>query len=80
MDIDLGNVELPNDILKFGYSINYKYMGKVSHPFDRFYIITKLELPKIEDLNCWKVIFSRTEQYLTLWTSFCQFPTWLIHV
>ena len=29
---------------------------------------------------CWKVIFSRTEQYLTLWTSFCQFPTWLIHV
>ena len=29
---------------------------------------------------CWKVIFSRTEQYLTLWTSFRQFPTWLIHV
>ena len=28
---------------------------------------------------CWKVIFSRTEQYLTLWTSFHQFPTWLIH-
>ena len=28
--------------------------------------------------TCWKVIFSRTEQYLTLWTSFCQFPTWLI--
>ena len=31
MDIDLGNVDLPNNVLKFGYSINYKYMEKVSH-------------------------------------------------
>ena len=50
-DIDLGNVELPNNILKFGYGINYKYMGKVSHSFDRFYIVTKFELPKIENLQ-----------------------------
>ena len=46
MDIDLGNVDLPNNVLKFGYGINYKYMGKVSHSFDRFYIVTKFELPK----------------------------------
>ena len=51
MDIDLGNVELPNNILKFGYSINYNYMGKVSHSFDRFYIVTKFELPKVENLQ-----------------------------
>ena len=51
MDIDLGNVELPNNILKFGYSINYKYMGKVSHSFDRFYTVTKFELPKVENLQ-----------------------------
>ena len=31
MDIDIDDVELPNNVLKFGYSINYKYMGKVSH-------------------------------------------------
>ena len=31
MDIDLSDVDLPNNVLKFGYSINYKYMGKVSH-------------------------------------------------
>ena len=49
MDIDLG--DLPNNVLKFGYSINYKYMGKVSHSFDRFYIVTKFELPKVEDLK-----------------------------
>ena len=51
MDIDLGDVDLPNNILKFGYGINYKYMGKVSHSFDRFYIVTKFELPKLEDLK-----------------------------
>ena len=51
MDIDLGDVDLPNNVLKFGYSINYKYMAKVSHSFDRFYIVTKFELPKVEDLK-----------------------------
>ena len=51
MDIDLGNVDLPNNVLKFRYGINYKYMGKVSHSFDRFYIVTKFELPKVEDLK-----------------------------
>ena len=28
IDIDLGDVELPNNVLKFGYRINYKYKGK----------------------------------------------------
>ena len=51
MDIDIADVELPYNILKFGYSINYKYMGKVSHSFDRFYIVTKFKLPKVEDLK-----------------------------
>ena len=37
--------------LKFGYSINYKYIGKVSHSFDRFYVVTKFELPKVENLK-----------------------------
>ena len=26
-------------------------MGKVSHSFDRFYLVTKFELPKVEDLK-----------------------------
>ena len=51
MDIDFGNVELPNNILEIGYGINYKYIGKVSHSFDRFYVVTKFELPKVEDLQ-----------------------------
>ena len=51
MDIDIGNVDLPNNVFKFRYGIYYKYMGKVSHSFDRFYIVTKFELPKVEDLK-----------------------------
>ena len=44
MEIDLGNTELPNNILKFGYGFNCKYVGKISHSFDRFYVVTKFEL------------------------------------
>ena len=51
MEIDLGEVGLPNNILKFGYGINYKYVGKVSLSFDRFYVVTKFELPKVEDFQ-----------------------------
>ena len=51
IDIDLCDAELPNNILKFAYGINYKYMGKASHSFDRFYIVTKFELPKVENLQ-----------------------------
>ena len=54
VDIDLGNVELPNNILKFGYGTNYKYIGKVSHSFDRFYVVTKFELPKVENLQSFR--------------------------
>ena len=46
MEIDLGDTELPNNILKFGYGINSKYVGKVSHSFDRFYVVTNLNYPK----------------------------------
>ena len=31
MEIDLGDVELPNNILKFGCGINCKYVGKIPH-------------------------------------------------
>ena len=37
--------------LKFGYGINFKYKGMLSHSFDRFYVVTKFELPKVEDLK-----------------------------
>ena len=42
--------ELKQNILNFGYGINFKYEGMLSHSFDRFYVVTKFELPKVEDL------------------------------
>ena len=43
--------KLKRNILNFGYGVNFKYEGTLSHSFDRFYIVTKFELPKTEDLR-----------------------------
>ena len=54
------DMELQRNVLKFHYGINYKYVGTLSHSFDRFYVVTKSELPKIQNLEfiiysilCW---------------------------
>ena len=39
------------NILSFGYGVHFKYEGMLSHSFDRFYIVTKFELPKTKDLR-----------------------------
>ena len=51
MEINLGDTELQKKVLKFGFGINYKYVGTLSHSFDRFYVVTKFELPKVKDLE-----------------------------
>ena len=38
--------ELKKNILNFGYGVNFKYEGMLSHSFDRFYIVTKFEFAK----------------------------------
>ena len=43
--------DLKKNILNFDYGVNFKYEGMLSHSFDRFYIITKFELPKTKDLK-----------------------------
>ena len=43
--------ELKRNILNFGYGLNFKYKGMLSHSFDRFYIVMKFELPKKKDLR-----------------------------
>ena len=43
--------ELKKNILNFGYGVNFKYEGMLSHSFGRFYIVTKFELPKTQDLK-----------------------------
>ena len=43
--------ELKRNILNFGYGVNFKYEGMLSHSFDQFYIVMKFELPKTKDLR-----------------------------
>ena len=31
--------------------MNVRYEGMLSHSFDRFYVVTKIEIPKVSDLN-----------------------------
>ena len=43
--------ELKKNILSFGYSANFKYEGMLTHSFDRFYVVAKYEIPKVEHLQ-----------------------------
>ena len=48
----------------FGYGVNFKYEGMLSHSFDRFYLVTKFEIPKIKDLRLNNFFFQSYMQAL----------------
>ena len=58
--------ELKQNILNFGYGINFKYEGMLSHSFDRFYVVTKFELPKVEDLLLTMVPYDSKCEFIDL--------------
>ena len=43
--------KLKENILNFGYRINFKYEGMLVHPFNRFYVVTKFILPSVNHLK-----------------------------
>ena len=43
--------ELKKNVLNFGYGANFKYEGMLSHSFNKFYVVTKFEIPKVKDLK-----------------------------
>ena len=43
--------ELKQNVLRFGYRVNFRYEGMLAHLFDRFYVVTRIEIPKVSDLN-----------------------------
>ena len=64
IEIHSGNTEFKRNALKFGYGINYKYEGTLSHSFDRFYVVTIFELPQIEDLKLTTISYDPDCTYL----------------
>ena len=63
LDIDM-MLKLKKNILNFGYGMNFKYEGMLSHSFDRFYVVTKFEIPKLEDLRFTTYSFDLTCKHL----------------
>ena len=43
--------ELKQNVLRFEYGVNFRYEGMLAHLFDRFYVVTRIEIPKVSDLN-----------------------------
>ena len=43
--------ELKCNVLRFGYGVDFSYEGMLSNSFDKFYVVTKIEIPKVSDLN-----------------------------
>ena len=49
--------QLKRNILNFGYGVNFKYEGMLSHSFNRFYVVAKYELPKVSNLKLTAIKF-----------------------
>ena len=64
--------ELKKNVLNFGYGVNFKYEGMLSHFFDRFYVVTKFELPKIKDLRLTTFSLDFTCNHLNISNSYMQ--------
>ena len=43
--------ELKQNVLRLGYGVNFRYEAMLAHLFNRFYVVTKIEIPKVSDLN-----------------------------
>ena len=57
-------LELKRNILNFGYGINFKYKGMLSHSFVRFHVVMKFVLPTIKDIKFLPIKFDSNCSYL----------------
>ena len=58
--------ELKKNILNFRYSANFKYEGMLKNLFDRFYVVTKYEICKVEHLQFTTFTFDLMCNYLNI--------------
>ena len=67
--------ELKQNILNFGYNVNFRYEGMPLHSFDRSYVVSNFELPKIEDLHLTTIQFDSTCNYSGMVVGKKDYPT-----
>ena len=63
--------ELKKNMLNFGYSANFKYEGMLTHSFDRFYVVAKYEITKVEHLQFTTFTFDLTCNHLNISKILC---------
>ena len=71
--------ELKKNVLNFRYRVNFKYEGMLSQSFDRFYVVTKFEMPKVKDLKLTTFLFdlmcenlNNTKSYIHHYLKHCK--------
>ena len=58
--------ELKKNVLNFRYSANFKYEGMLTHSFDRFYVVAKYKISKVEHLQFTTFAFDLTYNHLNI--------------
>ena len=58
--------ELKKNVLDFGCGVNSKYEGMLTHSFDRFYVVTKYEIPLVKHLQFTTFTFDLTCSHLNI--------------
>ena len=58
------HARIEKEHLNFGYGVNFKYDGMLSHSFDIFYVVAKFEVPRVEDLKLAMMEFDSKCTYL----------------
>ena len=58
--------KLKKSVLNFGYGTNFKYEGMLTHSFNRIYVVTRYEIPKVEHLQFTTFTFDLTCNHLNI--------------
>ena len=58
--------ELKQNVLRFGYRFHFRYEGMLAHLFDRLYVVMRIEIPKVLDLNLTVFQFNYNCSHVTL--------------
>ena len=57
--------ELKQNVLRFGYRVNFRSEGILAHSFNRFYVVTRIEIPKVSKLNLTLFQFDYNHSHIT---------------
>ena len=57
--------EVKRNVLRFPYGVLFKYIGQLTTNIERVWVVNKIELPKITDVNLESIKSNFTSKYLS---------------